>query len=48
MAFIKHFEALQRSVKIKIKLNFFLIHFSEMHPTLRVYVVRRSEISNLQ
>ena len=30
-AFIKHFEALQRSVKIKYRLIFVLIQLSEMH-----------------
>ena len=35
-AFIKPFEAPQRSVKIKINLIFISIHISEMHGTLKV------------
>ena len=35
-AFIKPFEAPQRSVKIKIQVNFYLLQLSKMHGTGRV------------
>ena len=44
-AFVKPFQAPQKSVKIKLKLNFILLQFSEMHGAGRVNVRLRTQVS---
>ena len=47
-AFIKPFEVLQRSVKIKFKLTFILIQLSEMHGERRVKSKYRVVLPSIQ